>query len=166
MENDMNKTDHITRIPRLFKVVLGLSLALNLLVIGVIVGAGARGGGPMRGAGLTNYAMPYVKALPGEDRRAIFKRMRRDGVPEMPDRKQRRALYFQMVSVLEADSFDKVAAEAILKQQGTTSVAAMTAAQTAWIEHVSEMDDAARQAYAVDVQQVLERRHKHKKPKQ
>lgn len=42
----------------------------------------------------------------------------------------------------------------------------MTAAQTAWIEHVSEMDDAARQAYAVDVQQVLERRHKHKKPKQ
>lgn len=149
------------RVPRGMKIMLGLSLALNLLVVGVVAGAVMRGGGPARGPAVTTYAMPYVRALPGADRRAIFRELRSAEVDGLPDHATRKALYADMIAALGADTFDQATIDAILAQQSTASVAVMKAAQQAWIGRVAKMSNAERHAYAEQVREVLDRRRNH-----
>lgn len=154
--SDQQPTDTAASyVPRGFKVILGLSLALNLIVIGVVVGAGVRGGGPMRGGGMSNYAIPYVMALPKEDRRAIFKSLR--GKDGLPDRGARRALYQDMVSALKAEPFDPAAVQSVLDAQSSANVSVLTAAQVAWTERVTAMSPQKRAEYAGRVEEVLKR---------
>ena len=60
---------------RFLKIALGLSLALNLAVAGVVVGALARPDGPgfkgARAPGAATFGAPYMRALSKEQRRVI-----------------------------------------------------------------------------------------------
>ena len=57
-----------------FKILLGVSLAVNLAVAGLIAGAFVRKGSDalMRGNAQVNYARPYIQALPLDQRREVF----------------------------------------------------------------------------------------------
>ncbi len=146
------------RAPMWMRVMLGVSLALNLAVIGIVVGAAARfGGPPPRGPAMMSYAMPYVLALPRADRRAVLNRVRQAEVPGGSTRKARRAQYAQMIEMLRLSPFDPDAVRGVLDQQSTAARTVQTLAQEGWLERVTAMSDAERAAYAEEVSKVLRR---------
>ena len=163
-----DKTSEPGPVPFWIKLTLLVSLALNLLVAGMMLGAvwrhdgeGRRGGGP----GLGRYATPYVAALPREDRREMFKGLRREGGHVMPDRATRNAQYAAVIQALRAVPFDAAALEGALAKQGEMTVRMKAAAEQAWVAQVSRMSDTARAEYAEAVEAAL-RQGAHHKPGQ
>ena len=97
--------------------------------------------------------MPYVIALPKEDRRAVFGAVRND--PDLPGRGARRAAYREMVELLAADTFDVEAVRAVLARQAGDVGQVQAVAQAAWLDKVAAMSTGDRQAYAQRVQEVV-----------
>jgi len=167
----MDKTGTAAR--RRMRWVLIASLALNLIFVGLIAGAAYRhAGGPgagdhARGPGARSYATPYVRALPREVRRAMFRDLRRSG-SGMPSRSERRALYDRVLAALRQEPFDAAEVEDVLREQGRVALALQTAAEGAWLAEVSSMSPEERAAYADRVAAELTRRPgKHgKKPRE
>lgn len=152
-------------VPLGFKILLGVSLAINLAVIGVFAGAAFRKGEdrPQRD-GQINYARPYIQALPREDRRAILEAMRPSKRGE--DRATRRALYQEVTDILRVETFDRQAVEAVLLKQTEVTLSGQRAAQVQWLNRIEEMGTQERRAYADAVEDVLKRGPPHKrKPK-
>ncbi len=144
------------RCPVWVKVLLGLSLALNLGIVGLVGGFVLRSDGPMRGAGPgLGYAMPYVIALERESRRAIFKAVRED--PSLPSRADRRAHFNDMLVALRADPMDRAAVEAVLARQAEGVSAVQRRAQVEWLKKVEDMSASEREAYADTVEDILKR---------
>ncbi len=138
---------------------LGLSLAVNLLLIGALAGAGYRhAGGPgareRTGPGAMSYAMPYMQALPRAERRAMRQQMQGQ---DTPSRDTRRAQFQQMLAALRAAPFDAAAVRAVLDAQQAAGAAVQASAQAAWLDRVTRMDDTARASYADALEDVLAR---------
>lgn len=143
------------RCPLWVKIVLALSLAVNLAIAGLVAGAVLRGG-PMGGNGpAMGYAMPYVIALPREDRRGVFDTVRRD--ESLPNRRARRADYEAMITALRADPFDAAAIQDILRRQADGVSRVQAVAQAAWLETVAAMSPEERADYTLRIQEVLKR---------
>lgn len=147
--------------PVWIKVLLGLSLALNLAIAGVVAGFVLRGGPQgVRGANM-GYAAPYVLALPRELRREVFGKVRSD--ERLPDRRARRADYRAMIEVLRATPFDASAVQAVLDRQSDTASRVQAAGQAAWLEVVSRFSDAERVAYVAQMEEEMKRKGPRKK---
>ncbi|MDP5215657.1 periplasmic heavy metal sensor [Ruegeria sp. 2205SS24-7] len=138
------------------KLLLGVSLALNLAVAGLAVGAMLRFGGddhkrPMpKTVGSTLY-----RALPDEDRKALRTQTRdihkaRRGAKE-GDLKA-------VIAVLDAEPFDPQALRDVIGKQAKARNAVFMEMQTAWIEQVLTMDDVERQAYADRLEELAQRK--------
>jgi uncharacterized membrane protein len=146
---------------RLVKWVLALSLALNLVIIGLVAGAamrfsGAHDEGRFRGPAEHSYGAPFVRALPREAKRELQRSLRAQA-PQLPSRAERRASYGQMVQVLRQEPFDPAQAQAIFEQQSNAAQSLRDRAQTAWLELVSAMSPAERAEVAQRLEQGLER---------
>lgn len=150
-------------IPRGWKILLGVSLAINLAVIGLVAGATLRKGPERssRGGGHANYAMPYIQALPRAERRAIFEAShpKHNGA----SRAERRALYQQVMDILRADEFDRSAVEAVLVMQTKVTLSGQSGAQAKWLNRIEKMDVQERRVYADAVEEVLKRGPKRKR---
>ncbi|MEX0347864.1 MAG: periplasmic heavy metal sensor [Paracoccaceae bacterium] len=141
------------------KVLLGVSLALNLAVAGLALGAMLRLGGPdhkrpmPKTVGSTLY-----RALPDDDRKALRAQTRavhesRRGAKES-DLKA-------VIAALDADPFDPQALRDVISKQAKARSAVFMAMQTAWIDQILTMDDAERQSYADRLEEYAQRkRHK------
>lgn len=144
------------------KLMLGLSLALNLAIAGFVLGAVIRHGGPGHHGrdvpGMRAFGAPYMLALPRDDRRAVLAGMKQHAGRDIPDRAARRAMFAEVVDALRGVPFDPATLRAAVARQSATAVAAQAAAQEAWLEVVSAMSDAERRAYAAEVEEVLRRR--------
>lgn len=140
------------------RVLLGLSLALNLLVIGLIAGALLRGGGPdrMRDAPV-HFGAALLRALPDEDRRAVMRTLRSDA----PDRGSRRDAARQIASALRAEPFDAQALQTALAAQADRLDQLQRATRAAWLARVAQMSPDARAAYADRVEARLTRARAH-----
>ena len=136
------------------------SLALNLIFVGLVAGAAYRfAGGPgvegRAGGHLArSYATPYVRALPRDARRALFRGMRQ-GDHAIPSRAARRAIYEQVLTALRAEPFDADAVAALVRQQGRIALDLQTAAEGAWLAQVSDMSASQRANYADRVAEML-----------
>ncbi|MBW4708464.1 periplasmic heavy metal sensor [Roseobacter sp. YSTF-M11] len=154
-------TDRKPGASRRFKILLGVSLALNLAVAGLIVGTmirhGEAGRAGFRTAGLGAYGLPYMIALPNREKRAVIRAVRQNGATGVPDRATRRALYSDVLTALRASPFNPEQLSAAVTRQATTSIAVQKSALEAWLRVVGQMTDAERAAYARDVQDVLRR---------
>ncbi len=147
--------------PRWMRVLLGLSLALNLLVLGLVSGAMVRYGGadgmrpPPRTVGATLF-----RELPPEDRRAIRDRsngmMMMNGM-NMNHHERRMAAASAVSAAMRAKPFDRDALSAILEQQAAQRDGFETSVQQAWIERVANMTDAQRHAYAGRLEHAMNR---------
>ncbi|MGJ8615458.1 MAG: periplasmic heavy metal sensor [Sulfitobacter sp.] len=143
--------------------VLAASLGLNLLFVGVFVGAAYRqAGGPGShgdGAQMTRgYATPYVQALPRETRRALHQTLRNgDQAGARLSRKARRALYAQMIATLRATPFDPTAATDVLSAQRDAVLGVQSLAQSMWLKEVTDMTPDERAAYADKLEKILKR---------
>ena len=100
------------------RITLGLSLALNLAVLGVVAGVFMRDGPGMRAAMVRDLGFgPYTEALSADDRKAL-RRQLFERAPEIRDtRRLMREDTKALLDLLRADPFDAVAFQARMKDQ-------------------------------------------------
>ncbi|WP_299505626.1 periplasmic heavy metal sensor [uncultured Roseobacter sp.] len=163
-----DEMDPKPRLARRYKVLLGVSLALNLAVAGLVAGTAFRHGGDgmrgMRSAGFGAYGLPYMIALPKAERRDVIRAVRADREGGVPDRAARRALYSEVLTALRSTPFDAEKLSVAMSGQADAAIRVQKSAQSAWLEVISQMSDAERSAYANEVEEVLRRGPPHKKP--
>ena len=158
MENKMPKQPS----GRGLKWALGLSLALNLVIVGFVGGAVLRHAGEGRGdrgPSLQSYGAPFVRALPREAKRKLREALRGERA-ELPSRKDRRALYSELLEALRADDFDADAARVVFATQSGAAQNMQDRAQAAWIALISEMPAPERAAVADRLEETLKRGRK------
>jgi hypothetical protein len=141
------------------KIALGLSLAVNLLIVGLVVGAlfavgpgRSRDDDPrLRTLGLG----PFAIALSRQDRAAVIDRIDRDALS-----RERRALgasLLQLRDALLAEPFDKAAAEAALVRSRAASEAAQGHGHAALLDQIATMTLAERTELAERLGRALRR---------
>lgn len=137
------------------RIVFGLSLALNLLVLGVAVGAALRFGGPdgaRRPPPVVGAAL--YRELPRDDRRAFRQAMEKSPQARGPGRKE---VAGQIAALLRASPFDISALQALLDDQAAQRGQWQKAASQALIAQLARMDPQERAAYADRVEEALSR---------
>jgi uncharacterized membrane protein len=140
------------------KIALVVSLALNLLILGLVGGAllsiGPRGGDDdprLRTLGLG----PFALALEREDRDAVRARIDREAL--RADRRALGAGLMQLRGALLAEPFDRPAAEAALARARGATEALQGHGHRALIDHVETMSAAERAALAERLDRALRR---------
>lgn len=145
---------------RLWRIVLVLSLALNLAVVGVVVGAAASGrwgDGPPRSFDLG--LGPLSRALAPEERRAIGRRLREDRSLRSFDLRER---VNRVVATLQAEPFDPDALRGLLAEQNQRIATVQATAQEVILEQIIAMTPERRRAFA---DQLLEEMSRVKGPR-
>lgn len=138
-----------TKPHRAMRWALFVSLALNLLIVGVVAGT-VLSGGPKRGMppGERSVGAPYIKAFERSDRRAMRQEMRE----LLPDRRQQRAAtkadFAQFSNLLRADEFDAAAARSLMEAQMARTADVLELGRDITISRISDMTPDARRAYA------------------
>lgn len=149
MSDELNKVVTPAKPKKRVRILLGVSLALNLLVIGAVVGAiskgpGRQGGGP----GMREAALPYVGAFDRSDKRA----MRQEMKARLPDRSEARAAhqtsYRAFLELLRAETFDVAAASSVMSAQFERAQRFQTIGRELSIQRISDMSAEKRAAYA------------------
>lgn len=141
------------------KIALGLSLAVNLLILGLVAGAilamgpgRSRDDDPrLRSLGLG----PFAIALSREDRAAVGGRIDRDAL-----RQDRRALglgLVQLRAALLAEPFDRAAAEAALSQSRSAAASLQAEGHRALLDQIDTMSAADRAELADRLGRALRR---------
>ena len=153
-------SEHAQNLSRRFRIILGISLALNLLVGGIIVGAFVFGDHRGHAPRMTHMIGPLSHALSEEDRDAVGRKLRHTykaqgerKVGKKAYRKEIRAL----ADVLMADSFDAAQAQQHLEKMNTLLSGRIVRGRQVLLEQFAEMTPEARQAYAKRLLQ-----HKHR----
>ena len=146
--------------PRWMRITLVVSLALNLAVAGLILGAvvsGPRDEGPSRL--LRDVAgLPFVMALEPRDRRAVVSELRRETGSFRVGRREMRARLAALLEALRADEFDRAAVETLLGDQRGMAVARQDAGERILLDRVEAMTAAERRAYADRLEASLRKR--------
>ena len=150
------------RAPSWTKNILILSLGLNLLVVGVVIGAVLRHGGEGaregRSHALNGFGSPYMRALPKEARREIMRTLRDDGSRKLPDRNARREMFEVTLTALRAQPFEPETVDAAVSRQANTAFSVQREMQEIWLQQIIEMSDAERAAYADAFEQAINKR--------
>lgn len=140
---------------RLWRIVLVLSLALNLAVIGVVVGSAASGrwgDGPPRSFDLG--LGPIARALEPQERRAIGRQLREDRSLRDFDLRDR---VNRVVAALQADPFDPAVLRVLLAEQSERITAVQATAQEVVVEQITAMTPERRRAFADKVLEEMSR---------
>lgn len=137
-----------TSVPRSIRILLILSLALNLLVVGLVAGAWAFGPHHRQPRGVDLVLGPVARALDEEDRRAI-----RDRLIEQPElrrsgRAERRETQQALITALRAEPFDPDALASLLDAEQNRAQAVQRAAREAFLARLAEMEPQARRDFA------------------
>jgi hypothetical protein len=141
------------------KIALALSLAVNLLILGLVGGAmlavGPRPGGDDDARLRTLGLGPFAIALSREDRTEVTARIDRDAL-----RAERRALgesFGQLRAALLADPFDRAAAEAALARSRIAAGAVQGHGHRALLDQIETMSVAERAALSENLGRALRR---------
>jgi uncharacterized membrane protein len=163
----MSMDENTPKIPRRrlwLRILFGLSLALNLLVLGLAVGTVLRFGGPDEARrpppvlGATLY-----RELPRDHRRAFRQAMEDMSAARAPGRRE---MAQQFASALRANPFDVSVLQALLDDHAARRGEWHGAANRALLARLEQMSDVERAAYAERVEEALsrsghkDRRHK------
>lgn len=140
--------------PRWMRILLVVSLALNLLVAGLLVGAALGEGGPGRGPRPAELALgPLARALDEGDRRAILQDLHGHPGLQGLGRDRRNAGLREIAAALRADPFEPDRAKAALAAQAEEIAHAQSAVQDALIARLAAMSPEARRAFADRLEQ-------------
>lgn len=137
---------------RWIKVALVLSLGLNLLVIGAVIGAAFSAGRPhdrMRSEMPREFGRsPLVSALAPADRRAVGLDLRGAAEPLRENRAALRERFERLLDAIRAEPFDRAVVEQILAEQRMVGAARLEIAEAALLARLEAMSPEARDAYA------------------
>lgn len=143
------------------RLVMWVSLALNLLVVGVVGGtmlnrAHEMGEAAPPGGALISYG-PYTRALNPEDRKALRGALMRNAPHLRANRREVRQDFDRLLAALRAQPFDKAAAQAVLDtQQGRVEEQARQV-RLLVLDQIAGMSDAERAAFADRLEAALRR---------
>lgn len=131
---------------RWMRVLLLVSLALNLLIVGVVAGAILGRDGDRRGA-RGSMPSPLYRALDTEDRRDLLRELREAGFRNGSGTATRRRAG-RLLEVLRQDTFDRDAFIAVLEEHRETTMAWQEAGATLIADHLAGKTPEERRAYA------------------
>ena len=149
---------------RRFRIVLILSLAANLLFIGLMAGAAVRfgHGGPKFHDRPPSVGAALFRALPREDKREIREAMhQRDSLVRDAERQSD---FAEIRALLVAEPFDAAALEDAMRRQIDKRHDFIEQAQVDWVARIAAMDAGERADYVERLDQVSEEKASRKKP--
>lgn len=144
------------------RILLVISLAFNLLIIGAVAGVAIKGE-PWYKPNSPHHAAdaaigPLTRALSKADRRAIGREMRQSRGEDGWTRRAHRQALERMVGLLEATPFDADAFGTELKGSISGLQGRMSHASDALILRLSQMSDEDRAAFAARVKEEMTRK--------
>jgi uncharacterized membrane protein len=146
---------------RWVKVALVASLALNLLILGIVGGAWLSPDGPrgdrMERAGRDMGATPFIRALEPGDRQALVRSLRREEEPLRQNREELRLRFEALLASVRADPFDPWAVESLLQLQRSAATERQMIGERLLVEQLTTMTPEARDAFADRLEQSLRR---------
>lgn len=143
------------------KILLAVSLALNLAVIGTVAGVALRGrdeGRPMQMAVRDLNFGPFTDALTRDQRRELLREFSQNGPGLREVRAQMRSDFDAVLAALRTTPFDAAAFQATVAAQSQRITARADAGRTALVGLILGMTDAERAEFA----ERLERSVKHR----
>ena len=149
------------RPPRWMTVALVVSVAVNLLILGLVVGASFghdRDDMRTRMAGMRELgATPFVMALEPRDRVALGRALAREAEPLRTNRAELRQRFEALLSALRAETFDRASVERLIADQRTAASRRQEIGEAALLQFLEEMSPAERRAYADRLDRSLRR---------
>ncbi len=147
-------SDNPTPKRRWMPILLIVSLALNLLIVGVVLGTVLRvkDGGPARGP--IGFGAALYHALPKDERKELrgqLSGLRTEGSFN------RKKDFEELVQTLQSVPFDPTAVEVLLDQQAAATAELHSVLHDRWLQHVTEMSDEERATYAERLEKVVQR---------
>ena len=131
----------------LWKILFGISLALNLLIVGAIGGAILRvGKGPMAKHHASGFL--YMRALNFKDKKALRKEIFRNKNSRKIIREKEHSSYISAVKILKKDPFDRKAFEDLLDEQTKHSKTRQSSARVALVAQITGMTKEERLIYS------------------
>ncbi|WP_170558459.1 periplasmic heavy metal sensor [Ruegeria atlantica] len=139
---------------RWISVLLVISLALNLLVVGVALGTVLRVKGGDHAKSPPGFGSALYRALPKEERKAmrgeLFDRHKKGANNRSQD-------FAQLSAALRATPFEAADVQALLDQQAQSMADLQDALQQEWLARVVAMSDEERLVYADRLEEVVKR---------
>jgi len=147
---------------RIGRVVLFVSLALNLLVAGLVLGAVVHDHRDRdRNPALRHLGFgPFVDALPRSDRRALLLSMRREAGSFRENRAALRQLFEEFLVVLRDESFDADRVRDLIRAQRDHIGSRQALGEDLLLERLQMMSPEQRAAYADRLEKKLRKRGK------
>ncbi|QUS34796.1 periplasmic heavy metal sensor [Falsirhodobacter algicola] len=143
--------------PRLLRIILALSLTLNLVILGLVAGAVLRH--PDRPDRDRSFAFgPFDQALNDDDRAALRGAFRKAAPDFGGTWRQMREDMHSMIAILRTEPYDQDAVDALLDAQGARGQQMMDLGQQLLAERLSSMSPQDRQEFADRLERQLERR--------
>lgn len=143
------------------RVLLVLSLAMNLAVIGIVAGAALgqdRDGGRLHTLQSRDIGYgPFVAALSEGERRDLGRDLRAAPGPERISRAALRREFETMLAALRAEPFDGAAFEALLDDKRLTLIERQKVGQDAFVARINAMSEADRAAFADRLEKLVRR---------
>lgn len=147
----------VTRTPVWLRIVLFVSLALNLMVVGIIAGHVLRDAPPRKVPRVDRIEGPMTFALSHEDRRAIGRALRDEYRQNRPTRQQMMQEYKGMVTALRADPFRPEQLEEAFQRQRNAANDRVEVGQRLLMDHLKSMSAEERHAFADRLEEGLRR---------
>lgn len=157
----MTETPPVTPGPRRWIMsVLLLSLATNLLIVGVVVGAMLSPDGPRRTDGDQRAVRgligePFVRALPTDMRRALIRDVVQNRSQFRESRESLRQRFEAFLAALRAETFDVEEATRLLGEQRNAAIRRQELGEQLLLNRLTEMTFEERAAYADALEDAL-----------
>ncbi len=139
------------------KLVLALSLGLNLAIIGIIGGAFLRDGPRDRGMPRDLSFGPFTEALTREDRRALRAAFLERGADFRADRDAAQAEFATLIQTLRADPFDPAAMQQALARIEARNAERLAIGRSLIERRIIELSAPQRLAFADRLEGALSR---------
>ena len=143
----------------LWKILFGISLGLNLLIVGAIGGAMIRmSKGPAanhRGSGLL-----YMRALNFEDKKLLRKEIFKNKDNHKREMAKEHRVYTFAITILKRHPFDQNAFETLLDEQKKYANSRQRLARIALVKHIGNMTKQERIIYAKRLENLINRKRK------
>jgi len=154
-----------SRTPRWVKIVLVLSLAFNLMIVGVAAGGFAgkdRKGGPRGGPDRVSVPgdlapRAFIAAIPKEDRMELAQTFRDRVRPEDGRRAELRARVQALLVALRSDPFDPEAISVLMREQRATILERQEKGQMVFLEYLTGLSADERSAFADKLEKSIRR---------
>ncbi len=138
-----------------------VSVAANLLVVGIVAGAMLSPDGPRKRGGEDQRAIrgvlgePFFRALPANERRAMLSEVIGNREKFREGRDVLRQRVEQFLAALRAETFDRAEAERLLGQQRNAANRRQDMGEALLLDRLEAMTQAERAAYADELAQRL-----------